>query len=179
MRQNTSYLLVSIMACLVGGCSPQPSPSAPPPAPIVSNTQVPDMRHGMPPNAPPDKLVQVTKDKQAHIEALSRQARQQLPDVKRRFEAGLPKGQTLFVVTSVPDEQGGQENVFVSVLEWKGTRIHGAVATDMVRAAKVKFGNAIEVPEEAVADWMISRPDGSEEGNVVGKYMEANGAPAQ
>jgi len=33
-------------------------------------------------------------------------------------------------------------------------------------------GDAHEYPEEELIDWLISRPDGSEEGNVVGKFLD-------
>ena len=34
------------------------------------------------------------------------------------------------------------------------------------------------LPDSEVVDWMFSKPDGSEEGNVVGKFLDTYKPPA-
>ncbi|MBK7538639.1 MAG: hypothetical protein IPI49_25370 [Myxococcales bacterium] len=37
---------------------------------------------------------------------------------------------------------------------------------------RLQVGDPVQFSEQEVEDWTISRPDGSEEGNVVGKFLD-------
>jgi len=124
------------------------------------------------PNAPIDKVAKITPDLEEKLAELTKQARKSLPEVEAKFHAGLPKGQVLFVVTPLFDEHGKRENVFVQVEKWQNGIIHGGVASEMEIVRTVKAGDPITVKESDVMDWSISRPDGTEEGNFIGKYLE-------
>lgn len=39
----------------------------------------------------------------------------------------------------------------------------------------IEWGDPIVLPEEAISDWVISKPDGSEEGNLIGLELERIG----
>jgi hypothetical protein len=34
------------------------------------------------------------------------------------------------------------------------------------------YGKELSVPEEEIVDWVITKPDGGEEGNLIGKYID-------
>ena len=42
--------------------------------------------------------------------------------------------------------------------------------------AGYKAGDSYTLSERDIVDWVIVRPDGSEEGNVVGKFVEERNA---
>lgn len=42
----------------------------------------------------------------------------------------------------------------------------------MLGVTGYKRGDPHDLPEAEIVDWLISRPDGSEEGNVVGKFLD-------
>ena len=102
-----------------------------------------------------------------------RQARATLPKARRRFLAGLPAGQAFFVTTRLQDPDGTFEQVFVQVTQWSGSQVQGTVASELGVVKTYRQNQSVTFPAAAVLDWTISRPDGSEEGNYVGKLLDA------
>jgi uncharacterized protein YegJ (DUF2314 family) len=135
------------------------------------------------PNAPADRPVSVTAKRNEIATALAtfdrqlapavKQARATLPQAKRRFLKGLPSGHIFFLTTRLVDPDGLFEQVFVRVRQWEGTNVSGEIANELGTVKTYRQGQLINFPESAVLDWTISRPDGTEEGNYVGKLMEA------
>lgn len=133
------------------------------------------------PNAPTDRPVNVgpelpdaTLAQLDHrIAPAVRQARKTLPQAKRRYLAGLPAGQAFFLSTRLRDPDGLVEQVFVRVTEWRGTQVKGTIANELGIVKTDQQNQLISFPDSAVLDWTISRPDGSEEGNYVGKLLDA------
>ncbi|MFT3772434.1 MAG: hypothetical protein QM820_44130 [Minicystis sp.] len=129
------------------------------------------------PNAPEDKPVAVKGkaqfDKvQAAIAPYIEQARQTYPGARERYLRGLPPGHAFFAVTRLRDGTGAFEQVFVAVSAIQNGRIRGRIASDVRRVQGYKHGDPHEFPEAELVDWVISRPDGSEEGNLVGKFLD-------
>lgn len=105
------------------------------------------------------------------MQALIAEARSQLPSVRKRFLDGLPSGQHL-TVTTVLRAGATAEQVFVSVKRWDSPDvIDGLLATQAVLPG-FRPGDVLKVSTSDVLDWTISRADGSEEGNVLGKYLD-------
>jgi hypothetical protein len=125
---------------------------------------------------PPDKPVAATSDDIAKYEAAIapyiQKARDTLPDTKKRFLAGLPQGQILYVTVRLTDPQGRFEQAYVKVNSWTGTVIKGTLASDMDLVKKYKKGDALTCRDSQVMDWTITKPDGTEEGNFVGKFLD-------
>lgn len=99
-------------------------------------------------------------------------ARSTYPVVKKRFLAGLPRGYEFFVTTRLHDKRGKWEQSFVSVLTIKGGKITGVITTRPKLVVGFKSGDRYTFPESQVLDWTIMRPDGVEEGNFVGKFLD-------
>ena len=123
----------------------------------------------------PDKTVSEPNEDAAKYEAAInpyvQKARASLPAVKKRYLDGLPTGQILYVTVRLTDPQGRFEQAFVKVNSWTGTSIKGTLSTDMNLIKKFKKGDAITSRDSQVMDWTISKPDGTEEGNFVGKFL--------
>ncbi|TVT40169.1 DUF2314 domain-containing protein [Hymenobacter setariae] len=136
------------------------------------------------PNAPVDRPVSVAAPEQEaaaalaaferHIAPAVQQARATLPQAKRRYLKGLPDGQIFFVTTRISDSEGLFEQVFVRVRQWQGSQVSGEIASELNNIKTYRQGQLIHFPESAVFDWTISRPDGTEEGNYVGKLLDAD-----
>lgn len=101
--------------------------------------------------------------------------RQTYPGAKRRYLAGLPTGRTFFVVTMLSDKAGTTEQVFVAVTKVLNGQITGRIATDDLTVTGYKKGDPYSFPESDLIDWVITHPDGTEEGNVVGKFLDERG----
>lgn len=154
-------LLAGLLA--VGGCG-DPAPSSPPVG--VSSS-----------GAPKDQPGEARGNKEAEEYAAAiapyvAKARATYPDAKRRYLAGLPARHQFFAVTQLKDNAGTTEQVFVAVMGITGDRISGRIASDILGVKGFKSGDPHSFPETGLVDWLITRPDGTEEGNVVGKFLD-------
>lgn len=130
------------------------------------------------PNAPVDHVVERRDPgSDPEFQRLVNEARSQLPSVRARFLAGLPAGHHLFVTTTLISNHE-REQVFVAVRDWSNPDLVNGLLSSTPRIAGFRAGDLLHVQTSEVLDWTISRPDGSEEGNVVGKFIERNhGSP--
>jgi uncharacterized protein YegJ (DUF2314 family) len=136
------------------------------------------------PNAPTDRPVSVVSSLteastaliafRKHIAPAVKQGKATLPQAKRRFLQGLPEGQTFFVTTYLTDPDGRFEQVFVRVKRWQEKQVSGLIANELGNVKSFQQNQLITFPESAVLDWTISRPDGTEEGNYIGKLLDAD-----
>lgn len=126
------------------------------------------------PNAPKDQPVQnksastVQKAIQPYVE----RARATYPEAKQRFLAGLPKGQYFFLTTALRDSKGNVEQVFIAVTEINAGSVTGKIWSDILGVEGYRRGQLYTFAESQMVDWLITKPDGSEEGNVVGKFLD-------
>ena len=99
-------------------------------------------------------------------------ARATYPEAKQRFKDGLPPGHTFFVTTQPTDIDGLHEQVFIRVTKIRRGRIWGKIASDIGFVKGYRYDDFYRFPESELLDWLIARPDGSEEGNFVGKFLD-------
>jgi hypothetical protein len=124
-------------------------------------------------NAPKDCNAKTTSEDLASIvERFSSDALKTWPTAKQRFLAGLPAQHSLFVTLLLSEPDGTSEYLFVAVDEIVEDQIRGRVWNDVKNIRGLYFRAPIQIPEDAISDWLISKPDGSEDGNIVGKYMD-------
>jgi len=128
-------------------------------------------------DAPPDKPVSVTSDEQkrrmdAAVAPYIARARATYPQAKRRYLAGLPPQQSFFVTVELRDASGYSEMVFLAVDSLARDSIFGRIWNQIhvVRGYRLRDPHA--AAESDLLDWLITRPDGTEEGNVVGKFLD-------
>ena len=159
MRQSL-YLLLALLVFSAAASEPQLSP-----------------------NAPKDKsTIFVPGDMDSLNAALApriAQARSTYPAAKAKFLAGLPQGQYFFVTTRLHDDTGAVEQVFIAVNSIQNGVITGRIASQIDTVFGYKYGESYAFPESELIDWLITHPDGSEEGNFVGKFLDnyrGNGA---
>src|SRR5205814_5473500 len=100
-------------------------------------------------------------------------ARATYPAAKRRFLAGLPPGHRFSVRVPVFDRGGlRREDSFIGVQKIKGGNITGTIESTLTVVKDYKTGQRITFPESKIDNWLILRPDGTEEGNYVGKFLD-------
>lgn len=98
-------------------------------------------------------------------------ARASYPEAKKRYLARLPNGQRFVVVTVLRDKQERSEQVFISVTGIEGEKITGSIASKIGIVEGFKNGDHYTFSEGDLLDWMITHPDGTNEGNVLGKFF--------
>jgi uncharacterized protein YegJ (DUF2314 family) len=99
-------------------------------------------------------------------------ARATYPQAKKRFLAGLSAGYKFSVRLSLFDRDGKREDSFVDVEKITGANITGTINSKIGVVRGYKQGQRITFPESKIDNWVIVRPDGTEEGNYVGKFLD-------
>ena len=129
------------------------------------------------PNAPKDKPISAGTTEAEQIEEAIKpyieKARATYQPAKARFLAGLPPKHTFFITTRLFDSSKRFEQVFIAVNDIKEGRINGVIASDIRLVSGYKQGDEYTFPESELIDWTISRPDGTEEGNFVGTFLDS------
>jgi hypothetical protein len=99
-------------------------------------------------------------------------ARATYPSAKKRYLAGLPPGYS-FAVRKHLTEPGTHriEGVYIDVDAIKDGKIDGRI--DDVQLPSFHRNQRISFPESEVEDWVIFHPDGTEEGDFVGKFLKS------
>ena len=103
-------------------------------------------------------------------------ARATYPSAKKRFEAGLQRGYKFAVLVRLQGVDHAKReiqegHVFVEVHSIKKGTVYGRINSPISMVGH-KQGDLISFPESEIIDWVIQHPDGSEEGNVVGKFTD-------
>jgi uncharacterized protein YegJ (DUF2314 family) len=133
-------------------------------------------------NAPPDKpqLMRGDKQYQAMQKAIApyvAKARATYPAAKKRFLGGLPSNYlfTVWLPLDEKDKKTGEyrrEHVFVLVEKISGGQIYGRINNRTLALKNHHYGGRVQFPESRIQNWCIVRPDGSEEGNYVGNFLD-------
>jgi uncharacterized protein YegJ (DUF2314 family) len=128
-------------------------------------------------SAPPqDKPIQVKSEELRRYEEAIRpsveKARKTYPEAKKRFLAGLPRGYAFYLTAQLRDKTGRYEQTFIEVREIKDTTVKGIIANDITLVSGYEIGDEYSFPESEILDWTITAPDGTEEGNFVGKFLD-------
>jgi hypothetical protein len=128
------------------------------------------------PNAPKDKVVSAKASELRRFEEAIKPyvelARRTYPEARERFLKGLPPRQTFFITTRLYDAEKHFEQTFIAVKEIKDGKIKGLIWSDIQFVSGYKQGDSYAFPESELIDWTISKPDGTEEGNFVGKFLD-------
>lgn len=136
------------------------------------------------PNAPVDRPVSAAEacQLQAMLQAMApyvAQARATYPAARQRYVQGLPARHTMFVTTRLRDSIGRVEQVFVAVDSIRGPLIAGRIWSPVSVVAGYRYRQPYTFVDSLLVDWMVARPDGTEEGNVVGKFLDTYQPPAR
>jgi hypothetical protein len=104
-------------------------------------------------------------------------ARATYPTAKKRFLAGLPPNHlfTVWLPLDENDKKTGEyrrEYVFVVVEKISGGRVYGRINNKLLALKTHRYGGRVAFPESKILNWCIVRPDGSEEGNYVGNFLD-------
>lgn len=134
-------------------------------------------RHEEQAKGPPDKPARLNTKEQlaAYDRAIApyvAKARATYPGAKKRFLAGLAPGFRFSVRVPLFDPDGAREDTFIAVEKISGGKITGIIINQLLVVSTYKTGQRITVPESKIDNWVILRPDGTEEGNPVGKFLD-------
>jgi hypothetical protein len=149
-------LLLLGSALLVGHTSSAQGPSAP-----VVLTDAPTAPAGL-----REKLVRADS---ALAEPLQ-QARRTLTQVRKRYTAGLANGEKCLVMVRVQASDTSFRQVQARVIGWRNGAVQALISP--TPKATVADLRPVSFPETAVLDWTILQPNGRQEGNFIGRYLD-------
>jgi hypothetical protein len=134
------------------------------------------------PNAPSDPGIPVVAQCQwmAMLKAMEpyvARARETYPEARRRFVARTQPARPMFVTARLDDASGHHEQVFVAVDSIVGPRIFGWLVSEINVVHGYRYRQRFNLDESELVDWMFANPDGSEEGNIVGKFLDTYAPP--
>ena len=128
------------------------------------------------PNTPEDKPGSLTYEQvgafERAIAPYVAKARATYPEAKKRFLAGLSVKQKFLLATRLRDKDGKWEQAFITVDRIKDDKITGTISSDLIGVKEFKRGQKYTFPASDILDWLITKPDGTEEGNFVGKFLD-------
>ena len=132
--------------------------------------------------APPDKpqTIHPGKESEAYERAIApyvAKARASYPAAKKRFLRGLPPGYTFTVYLSVyqsadKSHKEAWEDLYVIVGAIKDGKVYGRINNRPLRLTKYRLGDPVRFPESRIMNWVVLRPDGSEEANELGNFID-------
>ena len=102
---------------------------------------------------------------------VSRKAREQLPELRAAFNAGLVPGEYILVKAPFPTDNGRNEWMWVEVTRWNGDAIRGTLRNEPNLIRDLHAGQMVDVSERDVFDYIRRKPDGSEEGNTTATLL--------
>jgi uncharacterized protein YegJ (DUF2314 family) len=106
---------------------------------------------------PPDKTIDVKAD-DPEMEKAKATARTRLPEFWEKFKE-RKSGETDFALKVRIEDKHGVEFFWATDLVRRNGKLFGTINNDPNTVQSVKFGQEIEIPDKAIADWMYLRED--------------------
>lgn len=102
-------------------------------------------------------------------------AKRTFPDVKKKFLAGVYQKvhRILQVQITLSDKNGLNEMTFMKVLGCKGDLFQGTVNNDLRIVKGYAAGDTVSFMQNEILNWVVVDAEGHEEGNFVGKAIDA------
>ncbi len=108
----------------------------------------------------------------AALLAASERARKKLFALKPNYAEAPPYGEVLLVKAPFVTPDGGNEWMWVEVVRWKGDTIDGILKNDAYEIPELKDGARVQIQDEKLFDYILTKRDGSREGNETGPLLE-------
>ncbi len=108
----------------------------------------------------------------AAVLAASKRAQARFETYRKRFEAGLAPGEHIMVKAPFRTTTGGNEWMWVEVVQWTGGDIRGLLRNDPDFVPGLHAGATVHVKQAEIFDYIRYTADGKEEGNETGPLLE-------
>ena len=132
--------------------------------------------------APPDTPQSLRGDKalEAYERAIApyvAKARASYPAAKKRFQRGLPPGYKFTVYfrayqSAHKSHKEAKEDLYAIVDAIKDGKVYGRINNKPLGLTKYRLGDRVIFPESRILSWVVLRPDGSEEANELGNFLD-------
>ena len=117
-----------------------------------------------------DSITYVEHD--AELVAASEAARAKLPQLRSDFNNGLEPGEFLYLKAPFVTSDGGNEWMWVEVIEWDGEIIRGLLQNDPFHVPDLRAGSEVNINMDEIFDYIRYLSDGTSEGNETGRILQ-------
>jgi uncharacterized protein YegJ (DUF2314 family) len=124
------------------------------------------------------EVVSPAADRKAALEEATARAQREWPDLRARFEAGLPPGQMLAVKRRFSHARGA-EFMWVALVGLQGGDVLGTLMNESTDDANLKRGANVRFPETDIFDWGLVGDGGFVEGGYTDAVLTASSGSAQ
>ena len=117
-----------------------------------------------------DAIADISYD--AELFAASARAHAALMAMKPVWSTRIPELEQLMVKAPFETASGVNEWMWIDLARWQGTTIHGTLQNEPDDVPGLHAGARVAVEESAVLDYILTKGDGSREGNETGKRRD-------
>lgn len=100
-------------------------------------------------------------------------ARKKLLALKPSYAKEPPFGEVLSVKAPFTTTDGKNEWMWVEVIRWQGDTVDGILKNEPYHVPDLRVGARVKVKEADLFDYILTRTDGTQEGNETGKVLES------
>ena len=106
------------------------------------------------------------------IKTASAEARKRLPALRETFLADSKPGSLLLLKAPFETPDGGNEWMWIEVSDWSAEEaIRGTLQNQPANIPELDAGQQVTIRTAEVFDYLLKKPDGSEEGNETGRII--------
>jgi len=109
----------------------------------------------------------------------SENARKKLPALRKAFNSGLQPGEFIELKAPFKTPDGGNEWMWVEVLNWDSTSIKGLLKNEPFNIPNLKAGATVVVDQADIFDYIRKFPGGKVEGNETSELIRRYQAYSQ
>ena len=122
-----------------------------------------------------DQFAGVTPELQKFINPYMERAKATFPAVKQKYIAGdyVRENRSMYVQIDVKAKDGTKEMAFIKVIKCVGSHFQGILSNTMYYVKEYKNGDTLSFSENQIVNWVVVDAEGKEEGNYVGKAIDA------
>jgi len=122
-----------------------------------------------------DQFAGMTPELQKFINPYIDKAKATFPAVKQKYIAGdyVRENRSMYVQIDLTGKDGTKEMAFIRVIWCAGTKFQGILANEMYFVKEYTNGDTLSFGENQVVNWVVADAEGREEGNYVGKAIDA------
>jgi len=103
----------------------------------------------------------------------SRKEKAKLPELRKAFNNGLAPGENILLKAPFQTPDGGQEWMWVEVTKWENDKVKGLLENTPDKIPTLHAGQAVEINEKDVFDYIRHYADRHQEGNTTERILES------
>lgn len=106
------------------------------------------------------------------LEAVKKKVQAKVATLSAMFQKGLSLGDSMLVKGPFATDAGSVEWMWVEVSRWEKGTVSGTLVNQPYGIAKLKLGAKVDLREDLIADYLLSRANGKNEGGESNEIIE-------